>query len=75
MVNGYPVERRALAADGALVDLRFEVPIKQSSWVAVRIDPSAHLNPVFVHVGGKAIRASRQSAEWCVQSVWFRDTG
>ena len=34
--------------------------IKQSSWVALRIYPSSHTNPVFVLVGGKPIRASQE---------------
>jgi hypothetical protein len=37
--------------------------------VALRIYPSSHTNPVFVLVGGKPIRASRKSAEWCLKSV------
>ncbi|MFN8705467.1 MAG: hypothetical protein ACK50J_02215, partial [Planctomyces sp.] len=39
------------------------------SWVAVRILPSVHTNPVFVHVGNKPIRASRRSADWCIRAV------
>jgi hypothetical protein len=35
----------------------------------VRILPSSHTNPVFVHVGGKPIRASRRSAAWCERAV------
>ncbi|MGH9613355.1 MAG: hypothetical protein ACRD4P_09780 [Bryobacteraceae bacterium] len=41
----------------------------QSSWVAVRILPAAHSNPVFVVVDGKPIRASEASAEWCLNAV------
>ena len=37
--------------------------------MALRIYPSSHTNPVFVLVGGKPIRASRKSAEWCLKSV------
>ena len=47
----------------------FDVPISQSSWVAVRILPAAHTNPIFVTVAGKPIRASRASAEWCRNAV------
>jgi hypothetical protein len=35
----------------------------------VRIYPSSHTNPVFVVVGGKPIRASKRSAEWCLKGV------
>jgi hypothetical protein len=37
--------------------------------VALRILPSSHANPVFVLVGGKPIRASRRSVEWCLKGV------
>jgi hypothetical protein len=50
-------------------DVAFDVPIARSSWVALRILPSSHTNPVFVLVGDKPIRASRRSAEWCLQGV------
>jgi hypothetical protein len=46
-----------------------EVPIERSSWVALRIFPSVHTNPVFVLVEGRPIRASRRSAEWCLTGV------
>jgi hypothetical protein len=35
----------------------------------LRIYPSSHTNPVFVLVGGKPIRASKKSAEWCLKGV------
>ena len=69
IVNGYPVARKTLRADGHLEDMSFEVPIEQSSWIALRILPSSHSNPVFVLVGGKPIRASKRSAEWCLKGV------
>lgn len=43
--------------------------IERSSWVAVRILPSAHTHPVFVHVGGRPIRAGGRSAAWCERAV------
>lgn len=69
IVNGYPAAKQVIEADGSTHELTIEVPIKQSSWVAARIFPSSHTNPVFVHVGGKPIRASRRSAAWCLKSV------
>ncbi|AMV39354.1 CehA/McbA family metallohydrolase [Planctomyces sp. SH-PL62] len=69
VVNGLPVERREIEADGSIQDLEFDVPVTKSSWVAVRIFPTSHTNPVFVTVGDKPIRASRKSAEWCLKSV------
>lgn len=69
VVNGVAVDRADIAADGSFQDVSFAVPIRQSSWVALRIYPSAHTNPIFVLVGDKPIRASRRSAEWCLKSV------
>ena len=69
IVNGYPVARQEIEADGTQRDVSFDVKIDRSSWVALRILPSSHTNPVFVIVGGKPIRASRRSAEWCLKGV------
>jgi hypothetical protein len=69
VVNGKAVGRQTIAADGKLHELKFEVPVKESSWIAARVLPSAHTNPVFAIVGGKPIRASRASAEWCLNAV------
>ena len=64
-----PVAKTEITADGSVEGVSFDVPIKKSSWVALRIYPSSHTNPVFVTVGGKPIRASKKSAEWCLKSV------
>jgi len=69
IVNGAAVASKNIVADGQIVDVSFDVPIDKSSWIAVRILPSSHTNPVFVVVGGKPIRASRRSAEWCLTAV------
>lgn len=69
IVNGYPVAQKNIVADGKLQEVSFEVKIDRSSWVALRILPSSHTNPIFVLVDGKPIRASRRSAEWCLKGV------
>jgi hypothetical protein len=69
VVNGYPVAKKLIDADGKAADVTFDVKIERSSWVALRILPSSHTNPVFVLVGDKPIRASRRSAEWCLKGV------
>jgi hypothetical protein len=69
VVNGKAVAKKNLLADGKSHDLAFDIPLDQSSWVAMRILPSAHTNPIFVAVGGKPIRASRASAEWDLNAV------
>src|SRR5262249_39763680 len=69
ILNGYPVARQEILADGTMRDISFETRIEKSSWVAVRILASSHANPVFVLVDGKPIRADSRSAEWCLQGV------
>ena len=69
VVNGYPVDGQFILSDGKTRDLEFVVDVKQSSWVAVRIFPSAHTNPIWIEVAGKPVRASRRSAEWCLRGV------
>lgn len=70
VVNGRPVASRAIVADGTPHDVSFDgVTIDRSSWVALRIARSSHTNPVFVIVAGRPIRASRASAQWCLDGV------
>jgi hypothetical protein len=69
IVNGKPVASKNILADGTIQNLSFDVPIERSSWVALRIFPSSHTNPIFVTVGNHPIRASRASAEWCLKAV------
>jgi hypothetical protein len=69
IVNGQPVAKKSVPADGKIHDVQFDVPIKQSSWVAIRQFPQLHTNPVNVIVGGQPIRASRASAQWCRETV------
>src|SRR3984893_6761590 len=69
VMNGKPVARKNIVADGSVQDLALDVPVERSSWLAVRILGSSHTNPIFVLVDGKPIRASRQSAQWCLSGV------
>jgi hypothetical protein len=69
VVNGKVAARQNLLADGKVRELKFEIPVKESSWIAARTLPAAHTNPVFVVVANKPIRASRASAEWCLNAV------
>ena len=69
IVNGQAVETQEITANGEIVPVQFETPIDRSSWVALRIFPSSHTNPVFVIVDSKPIRASRRSAQWCLEAV------
>lgn len=69
VVNGVPVARQEIEADGTLRQVSFQHRIDRSSWVALRVLPSSHTNPIWVLVGGKPVRSSRQSAEWCLKAV------
>ena len=69
VVNGQVAASQKVPADGKPHDLRFEVPIERSSWIAVRQFPQLHTNPVNVIVQQQPIRASRGSALWCAESV------
>ena len=73
VVNGRAVDRVGIVADGKPRAVRFQAEIARSSWVAFRIMHSGHTHPVFVMVGGKSIRASKRSAQWCrscVDKLW-----
>jgi len=69
IVNGQSVETIEIDASGDIQELKFQYTPQFSSWVALRIFPSCHTNPVFVEVDGKPIRASKRSARWCLEAV------
>jgi hypothetical protein len=69
LVNGRPVARKNVAANGEVREVSFEVPIERSSWVAMRVLGSSHTNPVWVLVDGEQVRTSKRSAQWCLDSV------
>jgi hypothetical protein len=69
VVNGEAVARQMVEADGTVREVAFDVPLAQSSWLAVRILPSSHTNPVFAIVDGRPIRASAASVRWCLAAV------
>jgi hypothetical protein len=69
IVNGEVHSTHEMPADGELRTLSAAVQLDQSSWVAIRILPSVHTNPIFVHVDGQPIRANAKSAQWCIDAV------
>ena len=69
VVNGEVAAAREIEADGSQVAVTFEIQPARSSWIALRILPSSHTNPVFVELDGRPVRASRRSAEWCAEAV------
>ena len=67
IVNGEVVSTHRVPADGKTQVLEATVPIEKSSWVAIRQFPQLHSNPVSVIVSEKPIRASSDSARWCIE--------
>ena len=69
VVNGEVITSRSVPADGKQHKLQFEIPVSQSSWVAMRQFPQLHTNPVNVLVGERPIRVSSQSVQWCIEAT------
>jgi len=69
LLNGLPVQKKRVLADGGTKSLEFSLKVDRSSWVAARIFGSSHTNPIWVIVGEAPVRASRRSAKWCLESV------
>lgn len=69
VVNGKPVASKSIIADGKLRPFSIDINIDQSAWVALRILPSGHTHPIFVEVANKPVRASKRSAQWCLDCV------
>jgi hypothetical protein len=69
VVNGHVVAKKEIVADGSVTDVEFDYQLDRSSWVALRIFPACHTNPVFVEVDKQPIRASQRSAQWCIDAV------
>jgi hypothetical protein len=77
-MNGSPVARKSISADGTAVRVAFDVTVTESSWLAIRVLQSSHTHPIFVIVDDAPIRASRRSAEWCrdaVDRLWTAKSG
>ena len=73
IVNGQVVAKKEVPADQKLHDVAFDYTPTKSSWVALRSFPQMHTNPVIVKVDAKPIRASRDSAKWCIgviEQLW-----
>jgi len=68
VINGEAVDTTEVMADAVWKEVHFEHRISRSSWVALRIYPSSHTNPIFIHVDGKPI-LEEKSVEWCRAAV------
>lgn len=69
IVNGEAVEHKLIEADGKINNIEFHFTPERSSWLAIRVFPAAHTNPIFVELDGAPVRASKRSAQWCLDAV------
>lgn len=69
VLNGKSVASKEIVADGKPNEVEFNIPIKESSWVALRILGASHTNPAFVIVDKMPIRPSRASVEWDIKAL------
>jgi hypothetical protein len=69
VANGAVFADRLLVADGTVQPLSVDVTLPRSGWVAARILPSSHTNPIWIEVGGQPARPSLRSARWCLKAV------
>jgi len=67
--NGEVVSKHVVESDDQVHPIAATIPIERSSWIAVRHFPQMHTNPIEVIVDQQPIRASRQSAQWCVGMI------
>ncbi|MBI3666186.1 MAG: CehA/McbA family metallohydrolase, partial [Acidobacteria bacterium] len=65
VVNGKAVAHKEIEADGVLRPVSFEYKVEHSSWMALRILPSSHTNPIFVVVDGKRFEELPQRLLGC----------
>jgi hypothetical protein len=63
------VSSNSVPADGQLHELRWRVPVRRSSWVALRQFPQLHTNPVNVLLEDAPIHVSQASARWVAETI------
>jgi hypothetical protein len=68
IVNGKAVDTTEIIADGEWKNISFDYKADRSAWIALRIFPSVHTNPVFVLVNNKPIYVA-ESAQWCKDAL------
>lgn len=68
LVNGFAVQSIMVIADGQIRDVNLTHTIDKSAWLALRIYPSSHTNPIFIEVDGKPV-LEKKSVEWSLKAV------
>ena len=69
VVNGYPVAKQELKSDGSKTTVKFKHRIRESCWVAMRVFPNAHTNPIYITVKDQSILGPTDSIRWCLAGV------
>jgi hypothetical protein len=69
VVNGKVIKTETVECDGQMRQFEFNLDIQKSSWIAIRVFPHLHTNPIEVIVADKPIRASSDSARWCIATI------
>ena len=69
LFNGYPIATQTIAANGEMQEISIDTQLEESGWLAVRVFPHAHTNPVHVRVGGKPMHPVKDSVRWCLAGV------
>jgi hypothetical protein len=75
--NGVPVDTVMINADGNMKDVAFSQRVTGSGWLALRIYPSSHTNPIFVVMNKEPLRI-QESIAWCRKAVdqcWLNKEG
>jgi hypothetical protein len=67
--NGQVVQSQQVACDNQEHIVEFKLAVNRSGWLAIRAFPHLHTNPIDVLVGDQPIRASADSAHWCVATI------
>jgi hypothetical protein len=66
--NGKGIATTKIPADGKGHWVSLRVKVDGSAWLAARVMPTAHTNPVWLKLGDEEI-AERDSAEWCRRAL------
>ena len=69
LVNSKVVATRRVVADGRPHEISLDLPLTRSGWVAARILPSSHTNPIWVLVDGAPVQPLKRSVRWCLKAV------
>jgi len=68
IANGQAVDTAEITANGILTEVVFDYLVSRPVWLALRVFPSSHSNPVYITLDGKPIVEPR-SVQWCMEAL------